>query len=329
MVQQNDWWCLTRAGKLKVLQPTPPNWTRRVVCWWPSTHHGARTVRRWVRLPFGLTVKGDAFQERLNRVLKSVPSTTGIADDILFHGNAEIPHNAVVITLLLETARANYLTSNKENFVFKTKVQAITEIRTPQNLQDLQSSLSLVNHLNHFSPKMADLTAPLRSLCQKGVVFTWESSKQEAFEAIKKEITMALVLAYFDKWKTSAIQSDASKKGLVLFQDGKPDVYASRRDRDRAMVFKHRERERVVKCCLCPWKISSLLVWLYSDCSYIEDLKGKENIIADALSRVSPQPVRESKVERDVIPADTASIADFQRTTADDMTSGLLMHKLS
>ena len=66
----------------------------------------------------------------------------------------------------------------------------------------------------------------------------------------------------------------------------------------------------------------------------IEYLKGKENVIADALSRVSPQPIREGKTDRDVIPvhmltkeipADTASIADFRRATADGTTSGLLM----
>ena len=66
----------------------------------------------------------------------------------------------------------------------------------------------------------------------------------------------------------------------------------------------------------------------------IEYLKGKENVIADALSRVSPQPVRESKVDREVIPVhmlteeipgDTARIADFRRATGDDTTSGLLM----
>lgn len=70
-------------------------------------------------------MKGDAFQERLDRVLKSVPSTTGIADDILCHGNAEIPHDAVVITLLLGTARANYLTSNEKEFVFKTRLSVL------------------------------------------------------------------------------------------------------------------------------------------------------------------------------------------------------------
>ena len=33
----------------------------------------------------------------------------------------------------------------------------------------------------------------------------------------------------------------------------------------------------------------------------IEYLKGKENVIADALSRVSPQPVHESNVDRDLL----------------------------
>ncbi|CAH3188196.1 unnamed protein product [Porites lobata] len=67
----------------------------------------------------------DAFQERLDRVLKRVPSTTGTADDISCHGNAEIPHDAVVITLLLETTRANYLTSNEGKFVFKTRLSNV------------------------------------------------------------------------------------------------------------------------------------------------------------------------------------------------------------
>ena len=42
--------------------------------------------RTWLRLPFGLTVAGDVFQERLDRVLRSVPSTTSIADNFLCPG---------------------------------------------------------------------------------------------------------------------------------------------------------------------------------------------------------------------------------------------------
>ena len=68
----------------------------------------------WLCLPFGLTVVGDMFQQRLDRVLKSVPSTTGIADDVL------CPPDAPVITLL-KTARTNNLTFNADKFVFKSQ----------------------------------------------------------------------------------------------------------------------------------------------------------------------------------------------------------------
>jgi len=77
------------------------------------------------------------------------------------------------------------------------KVQAITEMKPPENLQDLQSFLGLVKYLNRFSPAQADLTAPLRVLCKKNTLFTWESPQQAAFEAIKKEITSTPVLGHF------------------------------------------------------------------------------------------------------------------------------------
>ena len=56
---------------------------------------------------------------------------------------------------------------------------------------------------------------------------------------------MAPVRAYFDTWKTSTVQSDASKKGLgaVLFQDGKPVVYASRSLTETEQRYSNRERE--------------------------------------------------------------------------------------
>ena len=64
----------------------------------------------WLRLPFGLRVSGDVFQERIDRVLRIVPNSVGSADDILCHGNEETTHDTAVITLL-ETARGNNLTS--------------------------------------------------------------------------------------------------------------------------------------------------------------------------------------------------------------------------
>ena len=89
-------------------------------------------------------------------------------------------------------------------------------MKPPQNLQDLYDYLGLVNHLKHSSPKLAESTAQLGSFCKRGIVFTWEISKQAAFKAIRKEITNASILAYFDKLTPSIIQSDASKRELAV-----------------------------------------------------------------------------------------------------------------
>ena len=65
----------------------------------------------WLKLPFGLKIASEIFQERLDRVLALVPNTIGIEDDIVMYGENEIEHDASFITLC-ETARANGLKLN-------------------------------------------------------------------------------------------------------------------------------------------------------------------------------------------------------------------------
>ena len=73
---------------------------------------------RWLKLPFGLKIGSDIFQERLDRVLALVPSTIRIADDIVIYGENEIEHDASFITLC-KTARANGLKLNAKKLQFK------------------------------------------------------------------------------------------------------------------------------------------------------------------------------------------------------------------
>lgn len=67
--------------------------------------------------------------------------------------------------------------------------QTITEIKTPQCFQDLQSYLSYENILRPIASELSHLTALLRAKCKIGIAFAWESSQQEAFDSIKKETT--------------------------------------------------------------------------------------------------------------------------------------------
>ena len=68
---------------------------------------------RWLRMPFGLKVSGDVFQERLDRVLRLVPGALEIADDIVIHGDTEYRHDGTVL-ILCETARMNNLLLNSK-----------------------------------------------------------------------------------------------------------------------------------------------------------------------------------------------------------------------
>ena len=145
------------------------------------------------------------------------------------------------------------------------------------------------------------------------------------------------MLAYFDRSKASTIQSDASKKGLgaVLIQDDKPVIYASRALTEMEQSYSNIERELLSvifalerfhhyvygytamvqtdhKPLVSVWKksivcnsprLQRLLLRLSQYNVSIEYLKGKDNIVADALSRVSPQPIpKEGEEAEDFIP---------------------------
>ena len=194
-------------------------------------------------------------------------------------------------------------------------------MQPPQSIQQLQSFNGMVNYLKKFSPVLSELTEPLRKLQKSDTVWAWESEQQTAFEKTKTALTTLPVLAYFDKNKDHIIQTDASKTGLgaVLLQEGQPVVYASRTLTDTERKYSNIERELLgvvfglerlhhytfgkpitVETDHQPltsiWKksiatsspgLQRLLLRLAQYDVHIEYLRGKENVIADALSRVT------------------------------------------
>ena len=138
---------------------------------------------RWLRLPFGLKIANDVFQERLDRVLRLLEGIHRIADDILTHGETEIQHDGKLLSLL-ETARMNNLSLNPDKIQFNStdcklfrhrltteslkpdpeKIKAIVDMKPLQSIQSLQSFNSMVNYLRRFSPVLTELSEPSRRL---------------------------------------------------------------------------------------------------------------------------------------------------------------------
>ena len=202
------------------------------------------------------------------------------------------------------------------------KIKAIVDMKPPQSLQALQSFNGMVNYLRRFSAVLTELLEPLRRLQKQDTVWAWEYEQQTAFKKIKTTLATLPILAYFDKDKKHIIQTDASKTGLgaVLLQDDQLMVYASRALTDMECRYSNIERELLgvifglerlhhytfgkpitVETDHQPltsiWKkiiatsssrLQRLLLILAQYDVHIEYLQGKENIIADTLSRVTP-----------------------------------------
>ena len=311
---------------------------------------------KWLRLPFGLKVSSDVFQERLNSVLQGVKGITGCVDDVLTRGVDSKGHD-VNLLRLLETARMNGIKFNPKKLMFKStkckffghtltpegikiddrKVEAIKQMRAPKDKKGLQSFQGMVNYLKRYSVQLMKLSEPLKPLLREDVAWTWDSTHQDAFDAIKEELTKTPVLAYFNPKSDHVIQTDASLKGLgaVLLQDGRPVIYVSRTLTPAEEHYSNIERELLgvvfaierlhnyvfgepvrVQTDYKPletiWKkriatasprLQRLLLRLPRYEIQLEYIRGKENSIADALSRVDPlSPEPQDAKQMDAIP---------------------------
>ena len=100
----------------------------------------------------------------------------------------------------------------------------------PKDKETMHSFLGLINFLNWYSPQLAELCAPLRSLILKDAHYNITEEHRSAFAALKTEFRKTIVLPYFDKYKDTMLQMDVSKRrfGAVILQDTNPVYYASR-----------------------------------------------------------------------------------------------------
>ena len=217
-----------------------------------STPHGRY---RWRRLPFGLTVSSEIFQKRVDQVLDRLDGILDITDDILIYGvgtteqEANEDHDRKLLNLLNrckkygvalnpdkvklrreEVKYMGHIFSNKGLKIDPGKVAAVLEMPRPTDVEAVQRLNGFVNYLTKFLPKIADYMEPIRKLTRKDTAWEWSQQQENAFQEIKRLVTVAPVLSYYDPQGELEVQCDASNKGLgaALLQNEKPVAYASR-----------------------------------------------------------------------------------------------------
>ena len=79
-----------------------------------------------------------------------------------------------------------------------TKVQAVANWPTPQNLQELRGFLGFANFYHRFIKDFAKLACPLNDLTKKDARWTWNISQKQAFQALKDTFLWKPILAVWE-----------------------------------------------------------------------------------------------------------------------------------
>ena len=100
------------------------------------------------------------------------------------------------------------------------KVAGVREWPTPTTIKGVRSFLGFCNYYRAFVQNFSELALPLNALTKKGVEFTWTTREQEAFDALKQQITSSPTLAHPNMEEQFELEVDASGSamGAVLLQ---------------------------------------------------------------------------------------------------------------
>ena len=96
------------------------------------------------------------------------------------------------------------------------------KMENPQNVEEAQRLQGTVNYLARFMPRLSEVMEPIRSLTRSNTEWEWTELQDNSMKEIKRMVTEAPILAFYDPAKELVIECDASQKGLG------PIAYASR-----------------------------------------------------------------------------------------------------
>lgn len=213
-----------------------------------------------------------------------------------------------------------------------SKVKDMIAWPVPQSVKALRGFLGLCGYYRKFVKDYGIIAKPLTNLLQKNN-FIWSEAATEAFQRLKRALASTPVLRLPDYSKVFSVESDASNSGIgaVLTQEGRPLAYFSKAlgVKGQAMSTYEKELMAVVSAVkkwtpylmdkhffiktdhwalkfLAEQKISNLLQqkWISKLMGYNYTIlyrKGKDNTVADALSRMHDSTAEDADLSKHLV----------------------------
>ena len=228
--------------------------------------------------------------------------------------------------MLDEVSFLGHVVSSVGIAVQKHKVAAVQGWPIPATKREVRGFLGLAGYYRRFVKDFSKIAEPLTVLTGDTAVWRWASAQQSAFEHLKERLSSAPILVYARPSQPYILQTDASDYavGAVLSQrqddsSERPIAFWSHKLNKAEFNYSATEKEllAIVLACehwagylegsQCPilvrtdhqpltWLNSRPVVtarlarWVVRLTGYdfkIDYVKGKENVVADALSRRS------------------------------------------
>ena len=216
-----------------------------------NTH---KVLYSYNRLVFGIAASPSIWQRTMDQILKDIPNTSCILDDIIITGKSDEVHLKTLETVLQRLQDYNLRVNRDKcsffqeeitycghkinaNGLHKTqdKIEAVINAPVPENVTQLRAFLGLVNYYSHFLPNMASVLHPLYQLLKKDRKYTWTPAAQNAFDTVKEMITSDTVLTHYNPDLPVKLACDSSAYGLGavishVMENGeeRPIAFASR-----------------------------------------------------------------------------------------------------
>jgi RNase H-like domain found in reverse transcriptase/Reverse transcriptase (RNA-dependent DNA polymerase)/Integrase zinc binding domain len=208
------------------------------------------------------------------------------------------------------------------------KIGVVKDYPVPKNADETKRFVAFANYYRKFIKDFSKITQPLNKLSRKGVRFEWTEDCQEAFDTLRKALYSSSVLDYpdFRPENTFVLTTDGSRTGLgaVLSNaNGRAVAYASRALNTAERNYSVTEIELLANV----WGVKTFrpylfgrhfeirtdhrpLVFLFTQVDpssrlnkfrmtlqefdfTVTYIKGKDNVVADALSRIHVKELRE------------------------------------